>query len=259
MAILLAVLFIGITFVADSFGWCPWTTRRRPVAQTIIAQVAATVYGGDSIGFYLFQAFTALILFLAANTAFNAFPRLAAILAQDGYMPRQFSFRGDRLAFSLGIVVLGVVAAALVVIFEGETTSLIPLYSVGVFVSFTISQSGMVRHWLHERTPGWRYRISINAIGAVLTGVVAVVVLVFKAPSRCSSPSSSRSSSAIMLFIERQYRQQAQELEVRPEIVIGPPRREERVVIPVPGLNRRGRPGRQRRPDHRRGRAASST
>ncbi len=239
MAILLAVLFIGITFVADSFGLVPMddpTTGR--VSQTIIAQVAATIYGGDSIGFYLFQAFTALILFLAANTAFNAFPRLAAILAQDGFMPRQFSFRGDRLAFSLGIIVLGVVAAGLVVIFRGETTNLIPLYSVGVFVSFTISQSGMVRHWLHERTPGWMYRISINAFGAVLTGVVSVVVLTFKAPESLLVAVIIPTLVGIMLFIERQYHQQALELEVRPEKIIGPPRRRERVVIPVPGLNR---------------------
>ena len=239
MAILLAILFIGITFVADSFGLVPVddpATGR--VSQTIISQVAATIYGGGSIGFYLFQAFTALILFLAANTAFNAFPRLAAILATDGFMPRQFSFRGDRLAFSLGIVVLGVVAAALVVLFKGETTALIPLYSVGVFVSFTISQSGMVRHWLHERTPGWIYRISINAFGAVLTGVVSIVVLVFKAPESLLVAVIIPILVGIMLFIERQYGQQARELEVRPEVVIGPPRRKERVVIPVPGMTR---------------------
>ncbi len=184
------------------------------------------------------RLFTALILFLAANTAFNAFPRLAAILAQDGFMPRQFSFRGDRLAFSLGIVVLGVVAASLVIFFGGETHLLIPLYSVGVFVSFTISQSGMVRHWLHERTPGWVYRISINAFGAVLTGVVAVVVTVFKAPESLLVVVIIPILVGIMLFIERQYRQQAKELEVRPETVIGPPWRRERVVIPVPGINR---------------------
>jgi hypothetical protein len=239
MAILLAVLFIGITFVADSFGLVPLDDPATgKVSQTIIAQVAAVVYGSGSIGFYLFQLFTALILFLAANTAFNAFPRLAAILAQDGFMPRQFSFRGDRLAFSLGIVVLGVVAAALVVIFGGQTTALIPLYSVGVFVSFTISQSGMVRHWLHERTPGWHYRISINAVGALLTGVVAVVVTVFKAPESLLVAVVIPILVGIMLFIERQYRQQAKELEVRPETVIGPPHRKERVVIPVPGINR---------------------
>ena len=239
MAVLLAVLFVGITFVADSFGLVPVddpVTGR--VAQTIVAQIASTIYGSDSIGFYLFQAFTALILFLAANTAFNAFPRLAAILAADGFMPRQFSFRGDRLAFSLGIVVLGVVAAVLVVIFRGETTALIPLYSVGVFVSFTISQSGMVRHWLNERTPGWVYRISINAFGAVLTGVVSIVVLTFKAPESLLVAVIIPVLVGIMLFIERQYQEQAKELEVRTDTVIGPPRRRERVVVPVPGINR---------------------
>ncbi|MET1231836.1 MAG: APC family permease, partial [Candidatus Limnocylindrales bacterium] len=239
MAILLAILFIGITFVADAFGLAPLDDPETGrVSQTIIAQVASTIYGGDSIGFYLLQLFTALILFLAANTAFNAFPRLAAILAQDGFMPRQFSFRGDRLAFSLGIVVLGVVAASLVIFFGGETHLLIPLYSVGVFVSFTISQSGMVRHWLRDRTPGWVYRISINAFGAVLTGVVAVVVTIFKAPESLLVVVIIPVLVGIMLFIERQYREQAKELEVRPEAVIGPPWRRERVVIPVPGINR---------------------
>ena len=132
MAVLLAVLFIGITFVADSFGIVPID---EPAPKTVISQVAATVFGDGSIAFYLFQTFTALILFLAANTSYNAFPRLAAILARDGYMPRQFSFRGDRLAFTSGIVILSLVAIALLVGFQGDTHALIPLYSVGVFVS----------------------------------------------------------------------------------------------------------------------------
>ena len=118
VAILLAILFIGITFVADSFGIVPID---EPVKVTVISQVAAIVFGSGSIGFYLFQTFTALILFLAANTSYNAFPRLAAILARDGYMPRQFSFKGDRLAFNAGIVILSVVAIALLVIFGGDT------------------------------------------------------------------------------------------------------------------------------------------
>ena len=109
--------------------------------------------------FFLFQAFTALLLFLAANTSFNAFPRLLAILAQDGYMPRQFAFRGDRLAYSYGIIVLGGVAALLVIGFGAVTHLLIPLYAVGVFIDFTISQTGMIRHWLRERSPGWRRRL----------------------------------------------------------------------------------------------------
>ena len=117
MAALLATLFIGITFLAVNFAIIPIDF---PEKQTVIAQVARTVYG-DGIAFYLFQAFTALLLFLAANTSFNAFPRLLAILAGDGYMPRQFALRGDRLAFSYGIIVLASLAAALIVIFGGST------------------------------------------------------------------------------------------------------------------------------------------
>src|SRR4051812_45182169 len=148
VAILLAILFLGITFVALNFGIVPID---EPTTKTVISQVATLAFGEDSIGFYLFQTFTALILFLAANTSYNAFPRLAAILARDGYLPRQFSFRGDRLAFTSGIVILSLVAITLLIVFQGNTTALIPLYSVGVFVSFTISQGGMVRHWLAER------------------------------------------------------------------------------------------------------------
>ncbi len=232
MAALLAILFVGITFVAQHFGIAANNE------QTVVAQVASAVYGADSLGFYLFQTFTALILFLAANTSFNAFPRLAAILAQDGYMPRHFSFRGDRLAFTLGILLLGGISAGLLVLFRGNTTALIPLYSVGVFVSFTLSQGGMVRHWLGERGRGWQYRIFINAVGCVLTGVVSVVVLFGKAPVSLLVAVIIPLLVGMMLFIERQYANQGRELEVRPDLVIGPPHRQERVVIPVPGLTR---------------------
>ena len=131
------MLFIGLTFLAVNFGI---THIDEPEKQTVISQIAGKVYGAGTIPFFLFQAFTALLLVLAANTSFNAFPRLLAILAQDGFMPRQFSFRGDRLAFSYGIIVLAAVAAALIVMFRGETHLLIPLYAVGVFIDFTISQ-----------------------------------------------------------------------------------------------------------------------
>ena len=235
MAILLAILFIGITFVADSFGIVPID---QPTKKTVVSQVAAVVYGGGSIGFYLFQAFTALILFLAANTSYNAFPRLAAILAQDGYMPRQFSFRGDRLAFTLGIVILSAVAIALLVFFRGDTHALIPLYSIGVFVSFTISQGGMVRHWLRERSSGWRWRLGINGFGCVLTGVVAVVVTGAKAPESLLVAVIIPILVAMMVFINRQYRASAQELAVRPDVVLPTPHRAERAVIPVPGIDR---------------------
>jgi amino acid transporter len=235
VAVLLAVLFIGITFVANAFGV---VAVDDPAPKTVISQVAAIAYGESSIGFYLFQAFTALILFLAANTSYNAFPRLAAILARDGYMPRQFSFRGDRLAFTSGIVILSLIAIALLIVFEGNTTALIPLYSVGVFVSFTISQGGMVRHWLRERSPGWHWRIAVNGFGCALTAVVAVVVMVAKAPTSLLVAIVIPALVAMMLFIHHQYRRSKQELAVRPDFVVPPPHREERVVIPVPDINR---------------------
>jgi amino acid transporter len=232
MALLLAVLFIGITFLAVSFGIVPMAD------QTVVAQVSSRVYGAGSVGFYLFQAFTALILILAANTSYNAFPRLAAILASDGFMPRQFSFRGDRLAYTLGIAILAGLAIALVILFNADTHALIPLYSVGVFVSFTLSQAGMIRHWRRERGDGWRRRLAINAVGCVLTGVVSVVVLVEKAPPSLLVAIIIPILVAVMLFINRQYANSSRELDVRPETVIGPPHRQERVVVPVPGLTR---------------------
>ena len=235
MAILLAVLFIGITFVADSFGI---VAIDFPEPKTVISQVAAVAFGGNSIVFYLFQAFTALILFLAANTSYNAFPRLGAILARDGFMPRQFSFRGDRLAFTSGIIVLSVVAIALIVIFGGDTHALIPLYSVGVFISFSISQSGMVRHWLRERDGRWRTKLLINGFGMVLTAVVAVVVFVAKAPTSLLIALIIPLLVLMMLFIHRQYSASAAHLKVREDIVLPPPRREERVIVPVPGITR---------------------
>jgi amino acid transporter len=235
VAILLGILFMGITFVALNFGI---VAIDEPTPKTVISQVAALAFGDSSIGFYLFQAFTALILFLAANTSYNAFPRLAAILARDGYLPRQFSFRGDRLAFTSGIVILSLVAIVLLVVFEGNTTALIPLYSVGVFVSFTISQGGMVRHWLRERSEGWRWRIAINGFGCALTAFVAVVVTVAKAPPSLLVAIVIPMLVAMMTFIAGHYARTRRALAVRPDTIVPPPVREERVVVPIPGLDR---------------------
>ena len=143
MSILLGILFIGLTLFAVQYGLRP----THPGGPSIVALAAAAAFGDGSALFVTFAACTALILFLAANTSFNAFPRLAAILAEDGYMPRQFSFRGDRLAYSWGIVLLAAIAFGLLWAFGGDTHALIPLYSVGVFVCFTLSQIGMVKHW----------------------------------------------------------------------------------------------------------------
>jgi hypothetical protein len=235
MAILLGILFIGITFVADSFGVVPID---EPETKTVISQVARTIYGDNTLLFYLYQAFTALILFLAANTSFNAFPRLAAILAEDGFMPRQFSFKGDRLAFTSGIVILSVAASLLIIVFGGITTALIPLYAVGVFIAFTFGQSGMVLHWRREQPDGWIRRLAINAFGAVLTGSVFVVVLLAKAPTSLLVAVIIPLLVALMLFIQRQYKASKAELAVRPDVVIRGPHREERVIVPVPAINR---------------------
>jgi len=235
MAVLLGILFIGITFVADSFGV---VAIDQPATKTVISQVAATIYGDNTILFYAYQTFTALILFLAANTSFNAFPRLAAILATDGYMPRQFSFRGDRLAFTSGIVILSIAASVLIVVFGGITTALIPLYAVGVFIAFTIGQSGMVLHWRRERPNGWRRRLAINAFGAVLTASVFVVVLLAKAPTSLLVAVIIPLLVGMMLFIRRQYSASSMELAVRADKRIPGPHREERVIVPVPGINR---------------------
>ncbi len=237
MAALLAVLFVGITIVAQAHQIVP--SEEGSGGPTVIALVAQTAFGVGTPLFYIFQGATALILFLAANTSYNAFPRLGALLAKDGFMPRQFSFRGDRLAFSWGIILLSVVAGLLIIAFGGITTFLIPLYSVGVFVCFTISQAGMVKHWLRTREPGWRWRLSLNATGAVMTAIVLVVVasvkffhgaylVVILMPLLV----------AMMLFISRQYRHSTEELGVSPAYVSATPRREERVVVPVPGINR---------------------
>jgi amino acid transporter len=235
MAGLLGILFIGITFLAVNFAIAPDPTSAR----TVISQVAGVVYGDSTVPFFAFQAFTALLLFLAANTSFNAFPRLLAILAEDGFAPRQFSFRGDRLAYNRGIVVLAIVAATPIIYFGGETHLLIPLYAVGVFIDFTISQSGMIRHWLAERSPGYRRRLSINAFGCVLTAIVAVVVIASKfLDGAYLVIALIPVLVATMLFIRRQYDAESAELHVREEGVIAGPHREQRVIVPVPGINR---------------------
>ncbi|MGZ4525767.1 MAG: amino acid permease [Mycobacterium sp.] len=198
MGALSIAMFSGVTALAmishiritentcDLIGF-PGDCTRDP-QRTVVAQIAAAVFGNNSAMFFYLQAATALILILAANTAYNGFPFLASILAQDRYLPRQLHTRGDRLAFSNGIVLLALVAGGLIWAFNGSTTRLIQLYIVGVFTSFTLCQTGMVRHWNRELrntdTRADRVRIKrarlINAFGACFTGIVLVVVMVTK-------------------------------------------------------------------------------
>jgi hypothetical protein len=135
---------------------------------------------GDNFVFWILQLATAGILMLAANTAYADFPRLSSIIARDGYLPRQLGNRGDRLVFSNGVLILAVFAGILIAVFGGQTSLLIPLYAVGVFVAFTLSQIGMVRHHQKEREPRWRLHTVINGAGAVGTGIVAVIIAVSK-------------------------------------------------------------------------------
>ena len=235
MSILLAVLFVGLTIFAVAFGLRP-TEEGGP---SVIALAARTAFGDGSPLFYAFAASTALILFLAANTSFNAFPRLAAILSEDGYMPRQFSFRGDRLAYSWGIVLLAAIAFGLLWAFGGDTHALIPLYSVGVFLCFTLSQLGMVKHWRRVKEAGWRWRLGVNATGGILTAVVLGIVVFEKFQAGAYLVVILVPVLvAMMLFINRQYARSAHELQVDPALVVAPPHREERVVVPISGLDR---------------------
>ena len=236
MAILLGVLFVGFMFLAETMGLRPAVIGGGPTA---IAQLGGAIFGYGTPLFVALQIATALILFLAVNTSFNAFPRLAAILANDGYMPYHFSFRGERLAFSYGIVILAGVAGLLLVVFQGDTHLLIPLYSVGVFVCFTLSQIGMVRHWMADRGPGWWWRAAVNAFGGVLTLVVLLVVVSVKfAGGAWLVVVLVPLLVGLMLFIHRQYATSRAQLALRPGTVYPPYRREDRAVVPVTSLNR---------------------
>ncbi|HEV8419780.1 MAG TPA: APC family permease [Actinomycetota bacterium] len=177
MGVISITMFLGISFLAQHARPIPSETK------SVVAQIADGVFNGGSF-YYVVQVFTAAILILAANTSYQDFPRLSSILARDKFLPRQFENRGDRLVFSNGVIVLAVLASILIYVFDADLSKLIQLYVVGVFTSFTLSQSGMVRHWLKvkrgrdpDASRGWKRSIVINGVGAVATGVVLIVVV----------------------------------------------------------------------------------
>ncbi|HLA81031.1 MAG TPA: APC family permease, partial [Thermoleophilia bacterium] len=174
MGIILGSLLLGITYLSQALHLIPGEE------ETILSQLGRAVYGNGSFLYYALQITTMAILFLAGNTSFADFPRLSSILARDGLMPRQFMNRGDKLAFSNGIIGLAVLSIIIVVIFNANVTRMIPLYAVGVFVSFTLSQTGMVVHWYKLKTDGWRRRATMNGVGAIATAVVAGMQMVTK-------------------------------------------------------------------------------
>lgn len=232
MATLSITMFAGITLLAHAYSVVP------SEHETVVSQLARGVFGGRNAPYFLVQAATMLILVLAANTAYADFPRLASILARDRYLPRQLMNQGDRLAFSNGIVGLSVFASLLIVIYGGDTHALIPLYMIGVFVSFTLSQSGMVMHWRRRRGGGWKASAAVSAVGALVTSVVLVVVAVTKA---------HEGAWIILLLIplhvaffrttRRHYDLVASQLSLRqwaPEVR----RRGNMVVVPIGGVHR---------------------
>ena len=169
MAAILGTMFIGISAMAYYFGIVPKGD------ETVISQIARATFGTGPL-YFLVQASTMVILILAANSSFNGFPRLASILARDSYMPHQMSMMGDRLVFSNGVIILGVFSCLLIVLFNGDTHALIPLYAVGVFLSFTISQAGMVKRWLVKKGPHWEKKLLVNGIGAVTTAIATLII-----------------------------------------------------------------------------------
>lgn len=171
-AAIFATLFLSISYLASSIGVVPDPHE----AQTVLSQIGRLVFGEGPM-FVILQAATVLVLALAANTAFADFPRLSSFLARDGFMPRQFTFRGERLAFTTGIIALSGLAAVLLVAFGASVTALIPLYTLGVFLAFTLSQAGMVMRWRRLHEHGWRRGMVINGLGAVTTGVIALIVV----------------------------------------------------------------------------------
>jgi hypothetical protein len=178
MAVILGGCFFGLSVLAHHLE--PVADEQGRITETVLAQLAAHVYGGRNVWFFITQFATFAILILAANTAYADYPRLSSIIAKDGFLPRQFTNRGDRLVFSNGIVFLAAAAIALVIVFRGNVTALIPLYAIGVFTGFTLSQTGMCVHHWREREPRWQAHMVVNAIGAVATALVAGIVITVK-------------------------------------------------------------------------------
>jgi amino acid transporter len=223
MGVLLGTLFLGVSVLAHHLK--PYPSHDR----TVMAQMGLAVFG-DGPAFVILQFATAAILTLAANTAYNGFPSLSSIIAKDGYLPRQLAHRGDRLVFSNGIIMLAAAAAALLIAFNGITNALIPLYAVGVFMSFTLSQSGMVRHHRRLRKPGWQRNVVLNSVGATATFVVLLIVAITKFTSGAWIPIIVI-PAIVLVFkgIRSHYDAVAKGLRVPPEWE--PPRRRHGVVI----------------------------
>ena len=228
MAAILGFVFLGISFLAKEAGAVP------SAAESVLSQVGRATFGAGPI-WYILLISAMGILVLAAQTSFADFPRLASILARDGFLPRGLAYRGERLAFNAGIVALALVSSLVVIAFGGRVEALIPLYAIGVFTAFTLSQTGMVRHWFTERGPSWRRSAFINGTGAVATAIVAVIFAVAKfALGAWVVLIIIPTLVAIMLFIRREYAHgRLSSMTVEEGLVWGAPIHRRRVIIPV--------------------------
>ena len=231
MSVILGSLFMGVSWLAYHYGILP------KADETVVSQLARVTFGTGAV-YYAVQIGTMILLILAANSAFAGFPHLASILARDGFMPHQMATFGDRLVFSNGIVILGFFACLLLVLFQGDTHALIPLYAIGVFMSFTISQSGMVRSWLRRKGEHWRKKLLVNGVGAFTTGVATLIIATTK----------FRDGSWIVLFlvpllimmfrgIRSHYKAVKEQITLTRDS--RPPRpRHNLILIPISGVNR---------------------
>jgi amino acid transporter len=233
-AVLFGVLFIGISSLVSLYGIVPDPSEEQTVLSILTRHIM-----GDGWYLVLVQVSTALLLALAANTSFADFPRLSSFLARDGFMPRQFGFRGDRLAFSTGIVALSAVAIVLLLAFKASVSALIPLYTLGVFVAFTLSQTGMVRRWWTRREAGWRRGLAINGLGAATTAVIVAIVAASKFLAGAWLVALMIPLLvALMWSIHVHYRRLEQSVAVRDVAAVARPRRAPLVVVPIARLDR---------------------
>ncbi len=248
MGAILAVLLVAITFLAVQVGAVP------SEEETVISQIARTVGGSRGILYLLTMTGTTVILIMAANTSYNGFPRLGALLAIDGFLPRQLSFQGSRLVYSRGIVVLALLACGFIIVFDASVTRLIPLYAIGVFLSFSLSQAGMSRRWWKsghlrgEQTrteqgstlryeAGWQTKMGVNALGAVVTGMVMVIFAVTKFSQGAWMVLILMPVLVLVFFrIHRHYRHLAARLTLEGFDPSPPPQRH-RVILPISGVH----------------------
>jgi amino acid transporter len=232
MGLILGALFFGVSVLAHHLKPVP-----QEGAETVLSIMARAVFGGETLPYFILQFSTFAILILAANTAYADFPRLSGIIASDGFLPRQLANRGDRLVFSNGIIVLSVIAGVLIVVFGAEVSGLIPLYAVGVFTGFTLSQSGMVVHHWRLRDPGWKVGLAINVVGAIATGIVLAVVVISKFTIGAWIPAVVIPILVIVLgLIHRHYDKVRQVVSLTPDW--RPKRYEHFVVVLVGTLNK---------------------